>query len=295
MTLKSGPAVMDRIYWSVVTLACLAFAAYFFYDGKWGYLKKNRAEAAQRLPALIERSIDQVELGDSPTQADFEKLRADVQKVKASGRPATPEQVHQAFGAAVHKRHEGPGRTVEYFVSVYGCATVAIDNGRVNPGALAWTKWNKTKEQIQQQYYWGLIPLLIGLYAGLRAYRAMTLRVVIDEEGMTYAAQRIPFEAMTELRDYNRKGWVDLYHRTDAGQKRLRLDNQKVAKFDEITEAICQATGFENPITAYHEKAEQEQAQREEEVVPDSTDDSADAGDEGPVEQEGGPEDDKRE
>jgi len=295
MTLKSGPAAMDRIYWSVVTVACLAVAAYFFYDGKWGYLNDNREEAARMAPALIERPVDQVELGDSPTQADFESLKADLERLKDSGRPTSPEQVHQAFGPPAHTKHTGPGETVEYFVSVYGCATVPIINDRVNPSAIVWTKWHKTKEEIRHQYYWGLIPLLIGLYAGLRAYRAMTLRVVIDEEGMTYAGNRIPFEAMTELRDYNRKGWVDLYHRTDAGQKRLRLDNQKVAKFDEIAEAICQATGFENPVTAYHKKAEQEQAQREEDVAPDSTDASADAGDEGPVEREGGPERDRRE
>ena len=295
MTLKSGPAAMDRIYWSVVTVACLAFAAYFFYDGKWGYLKKNRAEAAQRLPALIERSIDQVELGDSPTQADFEKLKADVQELKASGRAGTPEQVHQALGAPVHKRHEGPGRTVEYFVSVYGYAAVAINNDRVNPGGLVWTKWNKTKEEIRYQYYWGLIPLVIGLYAALRAYRAMTLQVVIDEEGMAYAGQRIPFEAMVSLRDYNRKGWVDLYYRTDAGQKRLRLDNQKVAKFDEIAEAICQAKDFENPITAYHRQVEEEEAKQEAQVTPEATDEPAAAGDEGPVEPEDAPEHDKRE
>lgn len=295
MTLKSGPAVMDRVYWSVVTVACLAFAAYFFYDGKWGYLKDNREEAARMAPAFIERPVDQVELGDSPTQADFESLKADLERLKDSGRPTSPEQVHQAFGPPVHTKRTGPGEIVEYFISVYGCATVPINNDRVTPNTMAWTKWLKTKEEIKHQYYWGLIPLLIGLYAGLRAYGAMTLRVVIDEEGMTYAGKRIPFEAMTALRDYNRKGWVELYYRTGAGQKRLRLDNQKVAKFDEIAAAICQATGFENPITAYHEKAEQEQAEREEEVAPAAADESTDAGDEGPVEQEGGQEHDKRE
>jgi len=295
MTLKSGPAVMDRTYWSVVTIACVAFAAYFFYDAKWGYLKKNRAKAAQGLPALIERPLDQVELGDSPTQADFERLKADLQRLKESGRPTSPEQVHQAFGPPVHTKRTGPGETVEYFVSVYGSAAVPINNGRVTPNGMVWTKWHKTKEEIQHQYYWGLIPLLIGLYAGSRAYRALTLRVVIDEEGMTYAGKRIPFEAMTALRDYNRKGWVDLYYRTGAGQKRLRLDNQKVAKFDELAAAICQATGFENPIAAHHKEAEQEQAEREEEVVPDAPDEPADAGDEGPVEQEDAPEHDKRE
>ncbi len=123
----------------------------------------------------------------------------------------------------------------------------------------------------------------------------MTLRVVIDEEGMTYAAKRIPFEAMTALRDYNRKGWVDLYYRTDAGQKRLRLDNQKVAKFDEIAEVICQAKNFENPITAYHKQVEEEEAKQEAQVTPEATDEPADAGDEGPVEREDGAGHDKRE
>jgi hypothetical protein len=295
MTLKSGPAAMDRVYWSVVTIACLAFAAYFFYDGKWGYLKKNRSAATQRLPALIERPIDQVELGDSPTKADFESLKADLERLRESGQPTLPEQVHQALGPPVHTKRTGPGETVEYFISVYGCAAVPINNDRVNPSAMAWTAWLKTKEQIQQQYYWGLIPLVIGLYAGLRAYRAMTLRVVIDEEGMTYAGKRIPFEAMTALRDYNRKGWVDLHYGTDAGEQRLRLDNQKVAKFDEIAEAICQAKGFENPVTAYYRQVEEEEAKQEAQLTLEATDEPADAAIEGPVEREDASEHDKRE
>ena len=73
---------------------------------------------------------------------------------------------------------------------------------------------------------------------------------------MTYGNERIAFADMVSLRDYNRKGWVDLYYRAGSQEKRLRIDNQKIAKFDEIIELICRKCGFENPVKAYHEARE---------------------------------------
>jgi hypothetical protein len=262
MRIESGPALVDRIYWSIFALVCFLLAGYFFYDGEWGYLKDNRADAARALPPQFDVSFDEIELGHSPTEPDIKALRAR-QQLKA-------EDVHAALGQPVHTKREGAGQTVEYFASLYGYVTVTVRDGRVTANGISeWKPWSHSKEETDNQIRLWMPPaLLIGLYAAFRAYRANTLRVVIDDEGVSYAKTRIPFDAMTSLRDYNRKGWVDLYYRVAAGQKRLRIDNQKVAKFDEIVEAICQARGFENPVAAYQQKLEQEQAKRDQGAAP---------------------------
>jgi hypothetical protein len=265
MRTESGPALMDRAYWSIFTLVCFFLAGYFFYDGKWGYPNKNRADAARALTPQFGVSFDENELGHSPTESDVEALKA--------GGQLKAQDVHAALGQPVHSKREGPRQTVEYFASLYGYVTVSLRDGSVTADGISkWKPWSHSKEEIDNQIRLWMPPaLLIGLYAAFRAYRANTLRVVIDDEGMSYANRRIPFDAMTSLRDYNRKGWVDLYYRAAAGQRRLRIDNQKIAKFAEIVEAVCQAKGFENPIAAYERKLEEEQAKRDEEAAPGAT------------------------
>ena len=48
-------------------------------------------------------------------------------------------------------------------------------------------------------------------------------------------------------------------------EKKLRLDNEKVLRFDEIVDALCQAKGFKNEVKEY--AAEKAQAKAEEEAA----------------------------
>lgn len=239
--LESGPARVDRTYWFVVTLVCIGFAGWFLWDGGAGYYNKNRKRAEQELPRFTTLSAQ--ELGRSPTPEDFDLL-------KQLSQP-TREQVHERLGRPLPPRDVAATKNnVEHFASLYGLATVRYDpDGRAIAGEMRWDNWAKSKDEIQQQFWWALIPGLMATWAIFKAYKAQTLRAVIDEQGLTYGGLRIPFAAMVSLRDYNRKGWVDLYYQADDREKRLRIDNQKIAKFNEIAEVICQKTGFTNPIS----------------------------------------------
>ena len=110
--------------------------------------------------------------------------------------------------------------------------------------------WNKSKDEIQLQLYCALVAFAFGLYMLTRVYKAATLRVVIDDDGMTYGKRRIAFADMVRLCDYSRKGWVDLYYRFGSQERKLRIDNQKVRKFNEIIDTLCEAQGFEDPRAA---------------------------------------------
>jgi hypothetical protein len=244
MVLESGPAKMDRYYWLGVTLLCFGLGAWFVYDGAAGYKNKNRAEARKYLPGILEgRDVGAVAFPESPSEGEFNALKARA--------PRTLDEVRQAFGQPAHTRTVGPGEVVEYFVSVYGAAVVPARNGQVEASKLEWRRWYKNEEEIRNQYFFALIPFAVGAYSAVRFFRAASLRVRVDEAGLTYAGRFIPFAAMKSLRDYSPKGWVDLYYEAGGEERKLRLDNQKVDKFDELVDAICTAKGYENPVRAY--------------------------------------------
>ena len=268
MRLESGPAKADSVWQLVRAVLFLGFAAYFVYDGAVGYPNRNRAEAERALAADPFGGRVKVDgLGEVPDRADFEKFR------KTYPASATLEQVHDGFGTPTLV-----DRPYEYFVSRYGYAQITVVPGtNISTGAMTFKPWAKSKEEIQQQYLWAIVPLIPGLWFLWRLFKAVTLRVVIDDEGMTYGGQRIAFADMVSLRDYSPKGWIDLYYKVPGGtdELKLRLDNEKVLLFDDIVAAICEAKHFKNEVQAYADQKARDRAESEPAAdEPDAPDDA---------------------
>jgi hypothetical protein len=235
--LESGPAKFDRNYWLVVCVVFVVVAAYFFYDGAVGYRNQNIAEAQKHLLSWVDGPV---EFGEIPSKDDYDAM------LKVG--PQSVAEVHKLLGQPVQPR-PGVADGTELFISAYGMATVPVRNGRVDLAQSRWYAWGKSKEEIRNQYYWGLVVIIGSAYFLVRAVRAARLRAVIDEEGLSYGGRRIAFADMKDLRDYNRKGWVDLYYQDGEREQRLRIDNQKIAKFEEIVALLCEREGFDNPLT----------------------------------------------
>jgi hypothetical protein len=236
MKLESGPAAYDRNYWLIFLLACLAFSAYFFYDYKIGYPQKNIEEAKKQLS--LQGDPEPAEFRQTPTEATFNALQKSA--------PTDPAVIHEKFGPPLVVKHDND-RTFEYFVSAYGMAEVPIVGDRVLPEKMAWRNWYKSRDEVMMQLYCALAALALALYVAYRVYRASTLRATIDDEGMTYGGRRIAFENVVRLCDYSPKGWVDLYYKHGPQERRLRIDNQKIRKFDEIIDTLCEIKGFDDP------------------------------------------------
>jgi hypothetical protein len=267
MKLESGPAATDRNWHIARAILFLGFAAYFLYDGSIGYPNKNRKEAEKWLqaPQPIGGQVSWGDLKSSPTLPEYEKLQA--------ANPRTREEVHRVLGQ--------PAFVVgsdEYFMSWYGRGKITYAGDSVT-AVEPWHEWYKSREEIRIQFYCAIIAALPGLYFLWRMFKAMTLRVVIDDKGMDYGGQRIPFEAMVSLQDYSPKGWIDLYYMQDDAKKKLRLDNQKVRLFDEIVEAISEAKGFENAVKAHAEEQRERRAAEERAAAAEEADrDSGEGG-----------------
>jgi hypothetical protein len=249
--LESGPAWGDRLYYGVICIVIIGLGLWFIRDHYYGYPNKNRSEAAKIMKRELGIEQDPQQLRTDLTKHDFEAFQ---DARKASVEPTTITQLHEALGEPIHiKQEAAAGSSTHYFASLYGLATVPIRDGRVDVEAMGWQKWSKTKSEIDQQFYFAFIPFAVALLFGYYFIRAATLRASMDEEGLTYGGVRIPFAQMKSLRDYNPKGWIDLYYSPDGGSERkLRIDNQKIAKFSEIIDGICAAKGFENEL-AEHE------------------------------------------
>lgn len=254
MRLESGPAKADRNWHILRAVLFLGFALYFVYDGAIGYPRRNRDEAEKILqtpPFSGQVKFDI--LGESPDQPDFERLMKE--------KPAAREQVHKVLGQPTFTAD-----TDEYFISRYGYVKIPVKRGGlVDTTGLQWRPWFKSKSAVREQFYWAIIPALPGLWFLWRLYKAIRLRVVVDDEGLLYDGQRIAFADMISLRDYSPKGWIDLYYKAGEEEKRLRLDNEKVLLFDEIVDTLCQAKGFPNEVKAYAEKKAKEESGADEE------------------------------
>jgi hypothetical protein len=239
MRLQSGPARGDAIYFSGFVLLCLFMAGWFYRDYRWGYIEKNRIEARKQLTGPIQAAKQTM-----PATFGAKISKAEFDAAKASGKI---EDIRRAFGEPLLRNESVPGEVLEIYVSDYGRAEVPLRNGAPVADKMTWTTWYKDREEVEGQLYWAMIPLALSLYAMLRLGRAVSLRAVIDDSGLTYGGKHIPFASMTRLTDYSKKGWVDLYYTTAAGEQKLRIDNQKIAKFDEIIDELCREKGFPDP------------------------------------------------
>lgn len=239
MRLQSGPANYDRLYNAFVLALCFGLGGYFFYDWKIGYPQRNYSEAKKQLSALMNAGEIPAQLPPKPTDSDFEAFR----KLRNSDAAA----LRSAFGQPLTSKPGPAGSSIEYYVSATGMATATVTSGKLSLDDLQWTKWYKSQSEVNQQWWCGLVAAVVGAYFLPRTLRSFLLTASIDDQGLTYAGQKIAFDAMKRLTDYNPKGWVDLYYAEGGQEKKLRFDNQKIAKFDEIIDEICKAKGFPDP------------------------------------------------
>jgi hypothetical protein len=250
MRLESGPAAYDRNYNLVILVVSVFLGAYFLYDFRIGYPKKNLEAARKALTPLLGAENIPETFSEFPTKPDITALKERLTELSKT-QPIEAADVYDALGQPlIAVRSPDGSEVVEYYVSQYGRAQVPVVRNRITPERIQWMAWDKSKEEIRLQLYCALIAFVFGLYMFTRVYKAATLRVVIDDDGMAYGKRRIAFENMVRLCDYSRKGWVDLYYKLGPQERKLRIDNQKVRKFDEIIDTLCDAKGFDDPRPA---------------------------------------------
>lgn len=258
---ESGPARTDSLWRLLQAALFLGFSGWFVLDGAYLYpatSESNARAALERQPFSGQLDYDALPVVPANPEEDLKRLNRE-RTERLSG-------VVEVLGGEPNF-HEGDDH---YWVGRYGWIKVTAPGGAVNLTQARHNVWYKSRSTIREQFYWALIPLPIGLFFLYKLYRAATLKVVVDEQGLLYGGQRIPFGAMQDLRDFNKRGWIDLYYDDGGRSRRLRLDWEKIARFDEVVAAICAAKGFPNAVEEWrrHEEREHPADDEETESVP---------------------------
>ena len=259
LSIVSGPAKAEPMWQLVRTALFLGFALYFVYDGLIGYPSYVVSEAKKRLqePEPWGGKIQYDQLSETPTNVEYEHAKR--------AAPTSLDQVVQHLGKPQLEVPESRTRVIRYFVSRWGFAAVPFESGKPDMSASQWHDWYKKPSDIRQQFFWAIVPTPFGLYFLIKLIKALRLKVVVDEQGLVYAGKRIAWDAMTGLRGYSPKGWIDLYYNDEGKERKLRFDNEKFRLFDEVVAAICEKKDFINEIEAY--KADQARRHADEEAA----------------------------
>lgn len=239
MRIESGAPPRAKIEWLVYTVLCLGVAGYFLYDWMVGYPNANREEARKQLALKPEEPL---ELRDKPTQEEWKALQAEFAQKRALGADRT-----RALGQPIRRATDPQsGEVAETFGNTLGYGVIVSRSGVVTE-VRAWRDWKYSASSIDVQLYVAIICLAIAPFFLLRLSRALTLRVVLDDDGLEFSGKRVAYDAMTGWKNFDRKGWVDLAYRGAAGEALLRLDNMRVKEWAALLAAISEKKGFKNP------------------------------------------------
>ncbi len=246
-----GRRTVTRLGFMFLLLA--AFAAWFGYDGWVGYPRKNLEAAQQSFPksGLPLPAASSAVTEDSAK--DFAAAAADkkVTLVDLRKQWGDPAYLGPAAGEVSNK-------PVAFFVGTYGWAQVALDGETVDK--VEWRSGPKVASDIGVQRLLGLalaggalIPLAMLLVQ-------MTARYTLDDEGLVLPKHgRIPYDRMSgaDFKDFDGKGIVRLNYRDAAGAERTAvLDEEQIARFEEIVAALCEKKGWSVEVESGDEEAD---------------------------------------
>lgn len=247
MRIESGTTTEHRVRLGIFLAMCAVFAAYFGYDGMWGYPAKNRDWAVQNIPNLSVEQREAVATNPKVMMQALAQLDADqrsgvitMNEVKARlGEPAATMPADAGSPDAVDHWYVGPA----------ACAELKFSGGKLRQ-VRPLENISKTESDIHMQKVLGAILAVVSLAFGVHYVRVMTMKTILDDEGLTAKGSRIAWDQMRELDacDYQRKGWLDLVYGSDGEERTVRLDSYHIAAFDEIVNTICERKGFDTPI-----------------------------------------------
>lgn len=250
MRIESGTTTEHRVRLGVFLAMCVVFAAYFGYDGLWGYPAKNLEWARENIPNI---SVEQKETIQTNPKVLMTALTELQRQTKAGDEP-TESKVESILGLPGLKvdRADVDGMDA-WYVGPAACARLYFAGGKLQE-VTPLQNINKSEADIQLQIILGAILSVVSLSVAIHYLRISTMKTVLDDEGLSVKGHRIAWDEIAELdaSGYAGKGWLDVvYHRNGDGGS-VRLDSYHIDSFNEIVNTICERKGFATPIKPRH-------------------------------------------
>ena len=235
-----SPSTNARILRSVITAGVVTvFGVWFLYDGYVGYPRENIVKAIESLNPVPDE-LPRIDAGVTKKLAEElagELLERRLPREFVYERLGQPAWLNEAGDDA---RYFGPGGMLG--ISFKGDA---VEDLFFNPGV-------KDEIELMWQKILGSGMLPIGIILILQALRVLTMKFVIDDNGLTLGGRRtIPFDAMTGLDadKLRRRGYIDLQYSVNGQSKQARLDDYVIRDHRAIITEICARRGFQNPLS----------------------------------------------
>ncbi|HVP13025.1 MAG TPA: hypothetical protein VMV94_17755 [Phycisphaerae bacterium] len=247
MRIESGPTGERKVRTLLLLIMVAGFSAWFAYDGYIGYPAKNRAEHLQQLPTPEEREkAKDAPIYPSVTPEAMPKVVAALNKIV--GNRATPV-VEQALKDVLGGPPSWKNADGWYYFGPTFRIKIPLKDGRLSTPI--GTPSQKTEATIYGQKFLALALAILSIYCLWLMLRVVRTHLVLDEGGLSYQGRGpIRWDDMQalDISRFSKKGWVDLTYDDNGTERKLRLDEYHLARFDEVIDELCARKGFENPL-----------------------------------------------
>jgi hypothetical protein len=227
-----------------------AFGAWFAYDGWITYPHRNVEAARQAFPQSVEA---EPVANPAVTEESAKALQP------GPGKKVLLADLRKQWGEPAYLGSaSGSGASTEqvaYFVGSYGFVRVSLEGETATK--VDWHDGPKVASDIGVQRLLGiglggaaLIPLVLLLLQ-------MAGKYVLDDQGLVLPqVGRIAYDQMTSIdtKEFNTKGLVQLQYRDARGQAATAvLDEEKIARFEEIVAGLCEKKNWPIEVEAEEE------------------------------------------
>ncbi len=257
MRIETGTTTEHKVRLGVFLAMIIFFAAYFGYDGMWGYPAKNLEWARQNIPNISVEQKLTIKTNPKVLMAALQELE---QQTK-TGPELTEAEVEKKLGPAGLKVPANKGGGIDaWYVGPAACARLHYVDGVLREVAPL-QNVNKSEADIQLQKVLGVILGVLSLGTLIHYIRILTMKTVLDDQGLSVKGRRVGWDEIVELEssDYDAKGWLDLIYKRSGQSSRIRMDSYHIDKFKEIIETICERKGFATPIKPRLEESVEEE------------------------------------
>jgi len=190
---------------------------------------------------VLSTQLSPVQPGKAPANAGVLVTRLRAEMVKEQ---MTENAVRSLLGDPASVRE----RTM-YYIGPATYAEYRIVEGKV----AVRPEFQENEQRAESSILWqkgiAICVAVLAIYALVKFWAAIRMRVVVDEEGMAFNGRRIPWDSMVRLKtdQYKEKAWVDLEYRDGQTERSLRLDALLIQRFAEIMRVVCDRKGFVLP------------------------------------------------
>ncbi len=245
MRIESGPTGERRVRTLLLFLLVTVFAGWFAYDGLIGYPRQNRDGHLEQLPPEEREGAKGVQINELVVEESIPRVR---EALKQHTLAAQRKALREVLGEPpAHENSEA----WFYFGPTFGI-TIPLENGKPTADLIP-RRTEKSASDILLQQAFAIGLGIFSLVLLRQLVRVLGTRLVLSEEGLAYQGKGpVAWEAMKSLgtSSFQKKGWVDLIYDDHGTDRKLRLDEYHLARFDETIHELCARKAFDNPLPA---------------------------------------------